>query len=222
MGKRCTRCLEWKDDSEFYRDRTKLDGLKSQCKACRKLYKREYRARLRALAMVRMKRAYRSIWFPRAKSVTPVQLGESYRRWREKTRARSQARLAAYVRHWHAQHPEASRIWNRHTPEIATVQRQARRAEAACVLVNDLSPAEWKWLVETFGYRCAYCGRPSHDLTPDHITPLSRGGHNTLSNIVPACRTCNSRKGARTPEEADMGLAVQVNVTHQLEQMALI
>jgi 5-methylcytosine-specific restriction endonuclease McrA len=28
--------------------------------------------------------------------------------------------------------------------------------------------------------------------------PLSRGGSHTASNIVPACRSCNSSKGARS------------------------
>ena len=31
----------------------------------------------------------------------------------------------------------------------------------------------------------------------DHLTPLSKGGSHTVSNIVPACRPCNSRKGVK-------------------------
>lgn len=42
---------------------------------------------------------------------------------------------------------------------------------------------------------CAYChstieGQPD----PDHVVPLSRGGANSIHNILPACRACNSDK----------------------------
>ena len=49
-------------------------------------------------------------------------------------------------------------------------------------------------------HTCQYCGAQD-DLTIDHITPLARGGTNVLDNLQAACRSCNSAKGARTPEE---------------------
>lgn len=55
---------------------------------------------------------------------------------------------------------------------------------------------------------CAYCG--SHfvelDLTVEHILPVSRGGRHDWTNVVTACRSCNTRKGNRRPEEAHMPL----------------
>lgn len=55
---------------------------------------------------------------------------------------------------------------------------------------------------------CAYCGGlfADADLTVEHITPVSRGGRLTWTNVVTACRSCNTRKGNRTPEEARMPL----------------
>ncbi|MDB4875733.1 MAG: hypothetical protein JWM41_2179 [Gemmatimonadetes bacterium] len=29
----------------------------------------------------------------------------------------------------------------------------------------------------------------------DHVIPISRGGSHTRENVVPACRSCNSKKG---------------------------
>lgn len=55
---------------------------------------------------------------------------------------------------------------------------------------------------------CAYCGgiNGRENLTRDHILPKSRGGRDLWTNVVAACRGCNHRKGARTPEEANMPL----------------
>lgn len=53
------------------------------------------------------------------------------------------------------------------------------------------------------GNKCVYCGS-KHKLTIDHVLPKSRGGGNTWDNLVTCCQTCNSFKGNRTPEEANM------------------
>ena len=55
---------------------------------------------------------------------------------------------------------------------------------------------------------CAYCGNAfaDGDLTVEHILPVSRGGRLSWTNVVTACRACNTRKGNRTPEEARMPL----------------
>jgi 5-methylcytosine-specific restriction endonuclease McrA len=47
---------------------------------------------------------------------------------------------------------------------------------------------------------CFYCGeRPGWQ--DEHKIPRARGGRDHPSNIVPACRTCNRRKGIMTIEE---------------------
>lgn len=50
------------------------------------------------------------------------------------------------------------------------------------------------------GYACVYCGSPLN-LSLDHIIPQSRGGSHDPDNLCTCCRSCNSSKGARTPEE---------------------
>jgi len=56
------------------------------------------------------------------------------------------------------------------------------------------------YLVDVFGYVCCYCGKKLNQktLTLDHIMPRQSGGSNRISNILLACRTCNSTKGANT------------------------
>ncbi|MBC7235554.1 MAG: HNH endonuclease [Chloroflexi bacterium] len=57
-------------------------------------------------------------------------------------------------------------------------------------------------------YTCQYCGDqpPKANLTIDHVIPKVRGGETTWENLVCACKVCNLRKGAKTPEEANMRL----------------
>lgn len=50
------------------------------------------------------------------------------------------------------------------------------------------------------GKPCTYCGK-REATSWDHIVPRSRGGEDTRSNLVPACQSCNSSKGALTPHE---------------------
>ena len=66
---------------------------------------------------------------------------------------------------------------------------------------------EWFATVEVFDHRCAYCGS-SAKLTVDHVLPVSRGGDNAIENLIPACLTCNLKKGAR-------GILSMVNVAYQ-------
>jgi 5-methylcytosine-specific restriction endonuclease McrA len=59
---------------------------------------------------------------------------------------------------------------------------------------STLTLAEWEEIKATHGHACVYCGRTDRPLTRDHVIPLSKGGHHTKENILPACRSCNSRR----------------------------
>lgn len=55
---------------------------------------------------------------------------------------------------------------------------------------------------------CAYCADhvQPRDISRDHIHPRARGGLDVWENVVLAHRSCNMRKGCRTPDEAAMPL----------------
>ena len=55
-------------------------------------------------------------------------------------------------------------------------------------------------------FECQYCGdgRPTHELTFDHVIPRSRGGRTSWDNVVTACGPCNLRKGNHLPRECRM------------------
>ncbi|OVA16408.1 HNH endonuclease [Macleaya cordata] len=54
-------------------------------------------------------------------------------------------------------------------------------------------------------FTCQYCSS-RESLTIDHVLPISRGGEWKWENLVTACARCNSRKGQKTVEEANMKL----------------
>ena len=58
--------------------------------------------------------------------------------------------------------------------------------------IHDLTDAEWTALVDDWG-GCAYCGADG-PLQKDCMLPISRGGRYTVSNVVPACGSCNASK----------------------------
>jgi 5-methylcytosine-specific restriction endonuclease McrA len=49
------------------------------------------------------------------------------------------------------------------------------------------------------GRTCRYCGRYAD--TVDHVVPVSKGGTEDLSNLVPCCRACNYSKQDKSLEE---------------------
>jgi DNA-binding transcriptional ArsR family regulator len=48
-------------------------------------------------------------------------------------------------------------------------------------------------------FTCQYCGAKAPDavLHCDHVKPVAAGGENDILNLVTACQSCNSGKGAR-------------------------
>lgn len=77
------------------------------------------------------------------------------------------------------------------------------------------------------GFTCMYCGRdlknaPAADVTLDHLIACSKGGTNENTNLVCACRSCNSSRGDRdletfAPGGAQERIAVQRYLPVNLE-----
>ncbi len=72
------------------------------------------------------------------------------------------------------------------------------------------------------GLCCAYCGATIEDgatLSLDHITPHSHGGSNASSNLVTACRKCNSARNDRLVEQFAADTARYLNHGIQTEDI---
>ena len=77
----------------------------------------------------------------------------------------------------------------------AELKREREKARA-------LRQSQW-WKRKLAAGICHYCGRQvgARQLTMDHVVPLIRGGRSTRGNVVPACKTCNTKKQLLLPVE---------------------
>ena len=109
-----------------------------------------------------------------------------------------------YQKRWRLRHPEHQKlIWRRtndlrragrrRTPDMSATVDARGRAKRLDSPGAGVSLSEWRGRLALFAGRCAYCAKVAK-LTMDHIEPLSRGGAHDVANVVPACKSCNSRK----------------------------
>jgi len=95
---------------------------------------------------------------------------------------------------------EYNKKWVRDNPEKIQAKSQRshyRRKTLEKNYINTLTSKEWLDILEVYNYRCAYCDVEfdcENLPTRDHIIPLTKGGNNVKENIIPACRSCNSKK----------------------------
>lgn len=84
-------------------------------------------------------------------------------------------------------------------PDAQTKRREGGRRHNACKragrAIRTHTHQQWLDLLRRAKHRCVKCGAKK-DMTRDHIIPLSKGGHDGITNIQPLCRGCNSRKHA--------------------------
>lgn len=91
---------------------------------------------------------------------------------------------------------EQERIYRLNHRDIIIASFHRRRSRLFN-LPSDLSKEQWENIQVAYNYRCAYCGEKIEHPEQDHVLPVLLGGAYTASNIVPACRLCNSSKGTK-------------------------
>jgi 5-methylcytosine-specific restriction endonuclease McrA len=174
----CTACRLVLPATMFRADPRGYTRRKLRCRPCLAAGRRAYNAeRLEHVHIV--SKAYRDS--------NPERIHAHQKLARAKMMAHpcQRAKIYAATAAWYAAHPEVIQTKN--------ANRDARMKGAP---IRDLTRAEWEAIKAAYDYRCVYCGIRPKRLTMDHIVPLSKGGSHTKSNIVPACKSCNSRKGA--------------------------
>jgi 5-methylcytosine-specific restriction endonuclease McrA len=74
---------------------------------------------------------------------------------------------------------------------------QAKVRARAAGVKNTLTTGEWLAALEASEGVCHYCGvyYGVENLTIEHVVSISHGGAHAIENVVPACWTCNRKKG---------------------------
>jgi len=80
-------------------------------------------------------------------------------------------------------------------PDDAHIRRERAKA-------RKLRKTRW-WQQKTASGKCHFCEKQVQfkDLTMDHLFPLACGGRSTKENIVPCCKSCNTKKKSMLPLE---------------------
>lgn len=210
ITKKCTMCKEIypATDEFFYKKQYGLYGLMSRCKKCHnKMTARNHREwaknhpeKIKEISAKYEKKHREKILIYKRKHAKeyrkqhPNEIRERTYKWRSK----NMDKVRSYIRDYYKKHPEI------------IVEKNHKREARLRGLPADLTIEQWEEIKAAWGYACAYCGHKWHEikggLTQDHVIPVIQGGAYTADNIVPACRSCNSKKGGRTPEQAGMTL----------------
>jgi HNH endonuclease len=172
--KQCGICHTHKPAIEFSPNGESSDGRHSNCRECERARAREWKAR--------NKDKIRTYEQQHREHLTQLR-----RAWKDRNRDR-------YMEHrrknWSS---EKGRLYNR----MRAQRRRVRKTLAASG--PSVTQAQVQELMARQS-KCYYCRKPFNDTrtpTLDHVIPLAKGGPHDISNIVLACKHCNSSKSDR-------------------------
>ena len=171
MKKKCTKCGETKDLTEFNKDKSRKNGRTPSCKECRKQYYQANRER-----------------FAERKKQYHQENREQILEYQKQYRKANREKLTKQKKQYYQENPEKLRTRNQ--------RRRALKLNAS----GNATAADIQARFDYYGNRCYYCGCDGK-MTIEHRIPLSRGGTHHPANIVPACDWCNKSKGTKTESE---------------------
>lgn len=164
------------------------------CKPCTVLYLRSYRLNNRE----------RLLAFDKARHAANPEFKRNLaRKWARDNPVKHAANTAKWAKDNPAKHRSSCRQWEQKNASKRATRFYKRRQ---LLYGDDVRPMfeihEWLLLKSQYDYRCLCCGlqEPYIKLTVDHVVPISLGGDNTIVNIQPLCKPCNSHKGVRTTD----------------------
>ena len=181
--KYCVKCGSVKPLNEFS---IKNSYPYYMCKDCERAQNRAYSKKLYAKSEVR-----RSACKEACKKSRIADKG---------ARANSAARKYYASEHGKQVNNEASKRYYATPGGRAAVLNRCHKRRLLLAEADGVTADEWQVILKHFNNACAYCGATSA-LEQDHVVAVSTGGKHVMHNIVPACKSCNSSKGAKDMHE---------------------
>jgi 5-methylcytosine-specific restriction endonuclease McrA len=200
--KTCTKCQRSFPATTSYFGKHTKNGLRPECKECLARWKKQY-YQVHADRINEKKKQYVQAHAERTKEyrkqyyqANAERISERHKRYDQAHAEHIKERKRQY-RQAHAEHIHKwQKQYKRSHPELRRASDTKRRARKNGAAISDFTAQQWQDMQAAYDHRCVYCHkRYKGKLTQDHITPISKGGNHTYSNIVPACRRCNSSKG---------------------------
>lgn len=175
----CTKCSEDLPEDQFAMRR---EGYRRrQCKACRALAVETAHGR-------------------------DPQRATKKKTWGKAQRERNRGHILALQLAWRGRYKEYAAEyqaqWRRDNPERVREYVKKRRAKKRNALIVPFNTADLRahWVkIDVAFDQCFYCDGAAN--TTDHVIPLSLGGPHAVFNLVPACISCNSKKGTKLLSE---------------------
>ncbi len=181
--KTCSKCSFIEDEDKF-KPKTNI------CKSCISEYQKKYVRKNKDKIKKSKQEEY-----SRNKLYYKTKAQKYYQEHKDK--------LKTYSRKYRVENLEKTVLacirWRKANPDKRIVYQHRREFNKKNNGRNDLTSEQVSQLRKEFTC-CFYCKKDfgkGFKLTLDHVVPFSRGGQNTLSNIVLSCGPCNSSKGNR-------------------------
>ena len=171
----------------FNKNKTKSDGLSTECKICVSLCNAEYRK-------AHSKEA--SDYNKNYQQENKEELAAKHKDYIKKTRSKTSLRQHNWYKENQELTKERTRVAKLNNPLRYQNYANRRRAQKISSHVENFDSNH---IILKYGNKCCYCGGKFEHI--DHYMPLSKGGGHTLENVRPACRNCNLTKNNKTPEE---------------------
>lgn len=205
-SKACTKCGLEKLLTEFRPD-YRNGKLRPMCRACERLQANERNARNRD-QMQKRSRDFRTrhLEQERERGRTSYAANcEHISERRKANRLKNLERERQRSRDYYSANAEARREqgkrWASTNPEYYRMASRSRRARKKAA-EGSYTKEQWEAKIKAHKGRCHWC-QQRIDGTPhaDHLIALAKGGSNDISNIVPACKSCNCKKHTKLPWE---------------------
>jgi 5-methylcytosine-specific restriction endonuclease McrA len=190
-SKICNGCGIEKFLSDYNKEAKGKDGYRGKCRECDK---KRIKAYCRSERVREKRKAYNTLWRANNK--------DKIREYNKKHGPTAQLKYRQTEHGREARKKALSKYFTTDKGKAADKRNKYKRrtkVQDAGTYTNE----QWQERLAEYNYCCAYCYKPFtiEQLTVDHMIPLSRGGTNTIDNLVPACKSCNSRKKDKTPLE---------------------